>query len=350
MKISTSTSLVLAGLALLIVQCTAFSSSATHSRKGLQMNFLDDLFGASKKASSPPSPMKVAVTGSSGLVGKALCEALAAGGAEVIPVARTGGGGGMFDLSALEGTDAVVHLAGEGVASGEGLLAATGRWSEGKKARILASRVEGTAEVAAAVAGMKRPPKVLVCASAVGYYGYTAGAAELAEGAPRGEGFLAEVCERWEAAARPAAAKTRVVNLRLGVVLAREGGALAKLLPIFSLGAGGNLGSGAQYFSWVSLRDVVRGILFALETKTLAGPANLTAPRPCTNAEFTAALGRALNRPAVVPVPEFAGKIIFGQMGEEMLFGGQRVLPGALTAKGFQFEDTEIGEALVGIV
>ncbi|CAM9838297.1 unnamed protein product [Heterosigma akashiwo] len=197
---------------------------------------------------------------------------------------------------------------------------------------------------------MKRPPKVLVCASAVGYYGYTAGAAELAEGAPRGEGFLAEVCERWEAAARPAAAKTRVVNLRLGVVLAREGGALAKLLPIFSLGAGGNLGSGAQYFSWVSLRDVVRGILFALETKTLAGPANLTAPRPCTNAEFTAALGRALNRPAVVPVPEFAGKIIFGQMGEEMLFGGQRVLPGALTAKGFQFEDTEIGEALVGIV
>jgi len=280
----------------------------------------------------------VAVSGTSGLVGSALSAYLSSQDVKVVPLGR-----GAIDPSQLEGVDAVVHLGGENVATGLGPLGFIGlqAWSDDKKAEIIRSRVEGTAAVVEAIKQCgNKGPKTLVCASGVGYYGYDTEDKMLDESSPMGSGFLAsEVVPAWERTANTA--PCRVVNARFGVILAKQGGALAKLLPIFLLGGGGVLGSGSQYFSWVSLGDVVAAVTFMLNNKSLKGPVNVCAPEPVTNAQFTAALGAKLFRPTILPVPEFAVKA-FRQMGEEMLLGGQRAMPKKLLGAGFQFAHPDI--------
>jgi uncharacterized protein (TIGR01777 family) len=244
--------------------------------------------------------------------------------------------GGRVDAAGLEGVDAVVHLAGESVGQ---------RWTEAAKQRIVRSRVKGTRALAGALAGLARKPRVLVCASAVGIYGDRAERVD--EESATGSGFLADVAREWEAAAQPAAAAgIRVVNLRLGIVLSAEGGALARMLPPFRLGVGGRLGSGEQWMSWVSLEDVVGAIRFAMEREEARGPVNVVSPNPVTNAGFTAALGRALGRPTLLPVPGAALRLLFGQMADEALLGGQRVQPSRLLALGYRFRHPELDGAL----
>ncbi|KAG5184623.1 epimerase family protein [Tribonema minus] len=336
-------------------------------------SFLANL-GFGKAASPKSAQFTIAVTGSSGLVGSALTKALEGaqlGGKPVktLRLVRRAARSddevawdpatGEVEVEKLEGIDALVHLAGEGVASGSGPLAILGRWNEAKKASIMDSRVKGTAVIAKAISQMKRPPKTFICSSGVGYYGYTAGDQEFDESGPKGGGFLAEVVEQWEAEALKVKGP-RVVCLRTGVVLDPKGGALGKLLPLFKLAAGGNLGSGQQYFrymqptdGWVSLRDLLSIITFIAAAPggaPLRGPINACAPAPCTNAQFTSALGAAVSRPAIVPLPAAVGSVLFGQMGEEMLFGGQKVLPKKLERSGFQFQDTDIGECLKAII
>jgi len=290
--------------------------------------------------------MLIALTGSTGLIGSALAPALREAGHEVLVLVRrepVGPGevgwdpeGGSLDASALEGVDAIVHLAAENIGK---------RWTEATRGRVLDSRVNGTRLLAETAARLDRPPAALVCASAVGFYG-NRGDETLTEESPRGSGFLADVVDAWEQAADPAReAGIRTVHLRQGIVLSRHGGALAKLLPPFRLGLGGRVGSGRQWWSWVGLDDVVGAYLFALE-RPLAGPVIVSAPRAVTNREFTKAVGRALHRPTVFPLPGFAVKAMFGQMGEEMLLGGQRTEPAALTAAGFSFRRPELDAAL----
>jgi uncharacterized protein (TIGR01777 family) len=290
--------------------------------------------------------MKLAVSGVSGLIGSALVPALRAAGHDVIALVRREPAGpsevgwdpegGSIDAGALEGVDAIVHLAGENIGK---------RWTAKTRERVLASRVQGTRLLAETAAHLELRPSVLLCASATGYYG-DQGDQLLTEASPRGRGFLADVVAAWEHAAEPArAAGIRTVHLRQGIVLSRQGGALAKLLTPFRLGAGGRVGSGRQWWSWVGLEDVVSAYLFALE-QPLVGAVNLTAPGVVTNRDFTKALGRALHRPTVLPLPSFAVKALFGQMGEEMLLGGQRVQPAALIAAGFAFGRPELDAAL----
>jgi len=307
----------------------------------------------------PKALESVAITGASGLIGTALAQRLRDDGVRVARISSSPGEGvsvwdpeaGVLDPSALEGVDAVVHLAGENVASGEGPLAAIGRWSDSKKDKILRSREQGTRLVVDTIAKLERKPSVLVCASGVGYYGYEDNDTVFDEAGPKGGGFLADVVEAWEAEAdRAADLGVRVVKLRFAPVLSTRGGALAKLLPIFSLGGGGNLGSGSQAFSWVSIADAARAAAWAVSTPSLRGAVNVCSPEPVTNAEFTAELGKALSRPAVVPVPEPVAKVVFGEMGEEMLLGGQRAVPAALLRSGFEFEDPTLGPALTRII
>jgi len=240
-------------------------------------------------------------------------------------------------LDALEGLTAAIHLSGANV---------TGhRWSRAYKREMTASRVHSTRALATALAGLKRPPKTLLVASAVGIYG-DRGDEMLDEASAPGSGFLAGLCQQWEAAAQPAlAAGIRVVHLRLGVVLAR-GGALARIASIFRLGLGGRLGSGRQWMSWISLDDALAAILFALETPALAGPVNLTAPNPVTNAEFTGTLARQLHRPALLPAPAFALRLALGQMADEALLASARAFPARLTAAGFEFNHPTLQQAL----
>jgi uncharacterized protein (TIGR01777 family) len=240
------------------------------------------------------------------------------------------------DAAKLEGTGAVVHLAGEPVAQ---------RWTRAAKERILTSRAEGTSRLVETLASLVQRPTVLVSASAVGYYG-ARGDEVLTEQSAPGEGFLSEVCIEWEkAAAKAEDLGIRVVRLRLGVVLGRDGGALAKMLPPFRLGAGGRLGSGDQWMSWIHLDDVVGLIRHAIDSPALSGPVNATAPAPVTNAEFTRVLAAALNRPAVLPVPAFALRLLYGEMSE-ILLGSQRVMPAAAQSAGFQFRYTDLSRAL----
>jgi uncharacterized protein (TIGR01777 family) len=230
-----------------------------------------------------------------------------------------------------------VHLAGENI---------FGRWTAEKKRRIRESRVAGTRLVSEAIAGLTRRPRVLLAASAVGYYG-DRGAAELTEETPPGDDFLARVSRDWEAATGPAArAGVRVVNLRFGIVLASAGGALAKMLPAFRLGLGGRIGSGAQYFPWIALEDALGAILHALATESLAGPVNVTAPHPVTQLEFVRTLGRVLRRPAVLPLPSLALRLVFGREAAAMMESGQRVLPARLLASGYRFRFAELEPAL----
>jgi hypothetical protein len=245
---------------------------------------------------------------------------------------------GRIDASQLEGFDAVIHLAGENIGSG--------RWTAARKERILASRVAGTRLLARTLAALTAPPRVLLCASAVGWYG-DRGDEWLEDTSDPGGGFLAEVCREWEAAATPAVERgIRVVHLRFGVILSAAGGALARMLPAFRLGAGGRVGSGRQQVSWISLDDVVGAVGFLLFREGFGGPVAVTAPDPVPNAELARVLGRVLNRPAVVPFPSAAVDLLFGEMGRSLLLEGQRVRPGRLLDAGFRFRHPDLEGAL----
>jgi hypothetical protein len=291
--------------------------------------------------------LRVAVTGSSGLIGSALVPFLTTGGHRVVRVVRSGAGPedvtwspgtGGATAAPLEGVDAVVHLAGRGIAAS--------RWTPGAKAEILRSRVEGTRLLATALAQLERPPSALICASAVGYYG-DRGEEPIDEGSDPGEGFLADVTRAWESAADPARQRgIRVVHLRFGVVLSAAGGALRRMLLPFRAGLGGRVGTGRQWMSWISLDDAIGAILFAIARGDVEGPLNAVSPEPVPNAEFTRVLGRVLRRPAVLPLPAPVVRMLFGEMGQALLLQGQRVAPGRLSASGFRFHHPRLEAAL----
>src|SRR2546421_6261942 len=283
--------------------------------------------------------MKILLTGASGLIGSKLGHSLATEGHEVVKLRRTAGieepnqaswnpAAGKISLAAAEPLDAVIHLAGETIAQ---------RWTPAGKARIRDSRVNGTRLLSKAGPQLVQPPKILISASAIGYYG-NRGDEWLGEESAPGSGFLAELCREWESATEPAAGHgVRMVNLRFGIVLASRGGALKKMLPAFRLGLGGKLGSGRQFWSWISLQDVVEIIRHLLFNEKLHGPVNAVSPQPVTNAEFTRTLGAVLHRPAFFAVPEFAVKLLFGEMGETALLASCRVRPARLEENGFVF-------------
>jgi uncharacterized protein (TIGR01777 family) len=245
---------------------------------------------------------------------------------------------GTIDISGLEGFDAVVHLAGENIASG--------RWTAARKQRILESRVNGTRLLSGSLAKLQRSPRVLVSSSAIGYYGDRGNAMLTEESAP-GSGFLSDVCRSWESATEAASTSgIRVVHVRTGVVLSTGGGALAKMLPPFRMGVGGKIGSGNQYMSWISLHDLCRVYAYAIQTESLRGAVNGVAPSPVTNAEFTKALGASLHRPVLLPMPAFAARLAFGEMADALLLASARVVPKLLENAGFVFEDREIRQTL----
>jgi len=280
--------------------------------------------------------MKILITGSSGLIGSKLVSFLKAERHEVVRYNR------MATRPAIEeGLDAVVHLAGEPIA---------GRWTAKKKGRIRQSRVDGTRQLCETLAKLERPPRVLVSASAIGYYG-DRGAEPLNEDSSPGEGFLADVCRGWEAATGPAAeAGIRVVNLRFGVVLSGEGGALAKMLLPFKMGVAGIVGSGRQFWSWVAIEDVIGAIQHALNTERARGPMNAVSPNAATNREFTKTLGRVLRRPTVLPMPSVAARMVFGEMAEALLLASARVQPIRLESSGYRFHFPNLETALRHLV
>lgn len=291
--------------------------------------------------------MRVGVTGASGLIGSALVPVLRERGHDVVRLVRRAPSApdeirwdpetGEVDLAALNGVEGIIHLAGAGVGDK--------RWTPAYKRTILLSRVNGTDTIARAMAHLEPKPRVLVSGSAIGYYGDT-GDREVTEISPQGAGFLADVVAQWEAAAAPAQeAGIRVAFARTGLVVSDEGGAWKRLLPIFRLGLGGKIGSGRQYWSFISLRDEVNALITLLEDESYAGPVNLTAPAPVTNAEVTAAMGRVLGRPTVLPVPAFALKIALGEFSDDVL-GSQRVIPTVLDSHNFTWSDPSIDEAI----
>lgn len=295
------------------------------------------------------TPMQVAVTGSTGLVGRALVDRLRDDGHRVLPVVRPNSANtvgetirwdpeqGQIESGAFEGLDAVVHLAGEGIGDK--------RWTDAQKSRILGSRVQGTTLLSETLAGLSKPPPVLLSGSAVGYYGDT-GEHLTAEDGDAGSDFPAEVCIEWEAATGAAAeAGIGVAHLRTGIVLSPKGGALARQLTPFRLGLGGRVGSGRQYMSWIHIEDEVRAITHLL-TAGLTGPVNLTSPNPVTNARFTKTLGSVLNRPTTV-IPMLGPRLLLGrELADSLLLTSQRVLPAALSRSGFGFSHPELRGAL----
>jgi uncharacterized protein (TIGR01777 family) len=296
--------------------------------------------------------MKVLISGSHGLVGTALIKSLAAKGHEVVRLVRYSPTSEAeiewspdrysIALSRIEGFDAVVNLAGESIAEG--------RWTDEKKKRIRESRVKGTKLLGDALANLTDSPKTFVCASAIGYYG-NRGDEILTEASPPGDDFLAKVCREWEEATALATEKgIRVVNARFGVILDQAGGALAKMLPPFRLGVGGKIGDGKQWMSWITLADVIGGLEFALTHDSLRGPVNFVAPSPVTNAEFTKTLGKALSRSTLFPIPAFGVRLLFGEMGEALLLGGQRVAPKELLDAQYQFQYPQLETALARVL
>lgn len=296
--------------------------------------------------------MKIAVSGSSGLIGSALVRSLRTDGHDVVRLVRRAAQGpdevawqpdaGEVDRAGLHGTQAAVNLAGAGIGDR--------RWTPAYKREVLASRVDSTTTLARAMAALDPRPTVLLSASAVGRYGDT-GDREADEAAAAGTGFLAELVQRWEAATAPAEdAGIRVAHLRSGIVLSASGGALGKVLPLFRLGLGGRLGSGRQYVSWISLPDEVGAIRFLLASKDLSGPVNLTAPQPVTNAAYTKAIGRAVGRPAVLPVPGLALRVALGGFADEGVLVSQRVLPRRLQDAGYEFQHPDIDAALRAVL
>ena len=296
--------------------------------------------------------MRIAISGATGLIGTALTTSLALDGHEVIamvrrpvaegePAIQWNPTDGTIDRAGLEGVDAVVNLAGAGIGDH--------RWTDAYRREILDSRVRGTDLIATTIAGLDRRPSVLINGSAIGYYGDT-GDAVVDESSPAGEDFLAKVCVDWEAATAPAeAADIRVAHLRTGVVLSASGGAMGKMLPLFRLGLGGRMGSGRQWWSWITLADEIAAIRWLLD-HPIAGPVDATAPNPVTNREFTAALGAALHRPTILPVPRFGPRLLLGRdLADALLFTSQRVAPTVLADSGFVFAHPTIDVALDAI-
>lgn len=301
--------------------------------------------------------MRVGITGSSGFIGKSLTARLIADGHDVIPFLRGPGNAvntstsetvswnpdaGRLDLTGLRGLDAVVHLAGQPIASR--------RWSEEQKERILSSRINGTQLLSEVLAGLKTPPDVMVSASAIGVYG-NRGDTLLDETSSPGDDFLAEVCEQWEAATAPAKeAGIRVCHPRTGIVLAKHGGALAKMLIPFKFGLGGRIGNGRQWMSWISLQDEVSALCWLLTSDT-HGPVNLTAPNPVTNSEFAKTLAQVLKRPAFLPTPKMALSALWGrELAEALLYSSTRVKPSVLQEGGFQFDHPHLQTALEALL
>ena len=299
--------------------------------------------------------MKILLSGSSGLIGSALAAALASEGHSVVRLVRSSRSlrfvataqeqavqwdpcTGILAAMELEGMEAVVHLAGENIASG--------RWTRARKERIRRSRVDGTGLLTRALAQLARPPRVLVCASAIGYYG-SRGEELLTEESAPGAGFLAGLVQEWEDATAPARESgIRVVSLRFGVVLSPNGGALAKMLIPFRAGFGGRIGSGRQYMSWIALDDAVTAVRHVIDNEALTGAVNAVAPNPVTNGEFARALGQALRRPALLPLPAWAARLVMGEMAEELLLASTRVEPRKLLDSGCSFGFPELAGAL----
>lgn len=292
--------------------------------------------------------MKILVTGSSGMIGSELLPYLQEKGHEVIRLVRHAVSGpseiewhpekGAIDSDALEGIEAVIHLAGENIAGG--------RWTKARKARIRNSRVQGTQLLCESLAKLKQPPKVLICSSAIGYYG-NRGVTILDESSAAGSGFLADLCRDWEGACKAAEdAGIRVVFLRLGIVLTVRGGALGKMLPSFKMGVAGRIGDGRQYWSWIDIEDVIGAFDHALTQDSLSGPVNVVAPQTINNRQFTKALGHVLHRPTLFPMPAKAAELVLGEMADELLLASTRVKPARLLASGYQFHYPELEGSL----
>src|SRR5580700_4281715 len=299
---------------------------------------------------------KILVSGVSGPIGAALLPSLRSSGWTVVRMTRGAAAGQSTDHDSgqiawdpavaidpelVSGFDAVIHLAGESI---------FGRWTDAKKQKIRESRVAGTLNLASALARAEEKPKVFICGSAIGYYGNRGDEALREESAP-GSGFLAEVCQEWEEATTPAVqADIRTAHLRTGIVLSPKGGALAAMLLPFKVGLGGRTGDGRQWMSWIDVRDMVGAIHHILKNDLLQGPVNVVAPKPVRNAEFAQTLAGVLSRPAIFPMPAFAAKLMFGEMGEELLLGSQQVEPGKLIASGYPFRYRELRAALEGLL
>ena len=286
----------------------------------------------------------VAITGATGFLGSALASALSADGVQVVRIGRGHDAdvgwdpnAGTIDAARLNGVDAVVHLAGENIAQ---------RWTSARKRAIRESRVNGTSLIAHSLAALPTKPRVLLSASAVGIYGAHRGDEILTESSALGSDFMGSVAAEWERAAEPArVAGIRVAHIRTGIILNPKGGVLQRLAPIFALGVGGRIGSGAQWLGWIALTDWVRAVRFLLDANA-EGPFNLSAPNPVTNADFTQTLGRVLRRPTLIAVPEIAVKLAFGEMGEDTVLASQRMIPERLLAAGFRFAYAELEPAL----
>ena len=296
--------------------------------------------------------MKILVTGATGLVGSELVPFLTQQGHEVNRLTHSkpkeandivwDPARNQLPKARIEGTDAIVHLAGENIAGK--------RWNEKVKEELRRSRLDGTKLLCETIAQMQSPPKSLICASAIGFYG-NRGSELLNETSAAGTGFLADLCKDWEAACEPARQKgIRVVNIRIGVVLTPKGGALAKMIPPFKMGVGGIMGSGNQYWSWISIDDVVGVINHCLTHEKISGPVNTTTPRPVTNYEFTKALGAVLGRPTILPMPAFAARLALGEMADALLLSSARVMPNRLSETGYQFHHPALEPALQSLL
>ncbi|QDV51070.1 TIGR01777 family oxidoreductase [Gimesia fumaroli] len=299
--------------------------------------------------------MKLLISGSSGLVGSLLCQSLDSDSAfEIVRLVRSPSSKGIgtsviwkpsqdrLSPDLFSGIDAVIHLGGANIANQ--------RWSPEVKQSIYNSRVQSTSLLANTLASLETPPSTFLCASAIGFYG-DRGADRLNESSPKGQGFLADVCEAWEHATQPAVkAGIRVVNMRFGMILDQSAGALSKMLTPFKLGVGGKIGAGSQYWSWIALPDVIKAIQFCLQNETMQGPVNFVAPDEVTNLEFTKTLGKVLSRPTFFPVPTFGIKTLFGEMGRELMLSSARVTPEKLQSAGFEFQYAKLEDALRAIL